>query len=71
MVVFRIDEQNSDAGAVVDGGELVVLVVGGPWDWGDELHVGLHLAARLELPIALSALYVSLVSLVGLQPAHA
>ena len=71
LVVLRIDAQHAYAGAVVNGGELVVLFVGDAWYRGDELHVDLHLVAGLGLLVALPALGVSLVALVGRQPAHA
>lgn len=70
LVVPRADAQHPDAGAVVDGGELVVLLGGDTWDRGDELDADLHLVAGLGLLRALPALFVALVALVGRQTVH-
>jgi len=48
-----------------------VLLGGHARDEGDELHVDLHLVAGLGLLVALPALFMPLVALVGQQPAHA
>lgn len=80
MVVFwlrgRVDAQHSQAGAVVDGGELVVLVAApaaagcDAGDGLDELHVDLDTVAGQLLLVALPSFVVALVALRGGQSAH-
>ena len=65
LVALGVDAQHPDAGAVVDGGELVVLFGGHARNGGDELDVDLHLVAGLGLLVALPPLFVALVSLVS------
>src|SRR5438309_7808409 len=65
-----VDPQDPETGAVVDRGELVVLLAGA-LERGDELHVDLDLVSRLGLLVALPALAVAHVALRRRQAAKA
>jgi hypothetical protein len=64
LVAAGIDAEDPEAGAVVDGGELVVALAGGA-DGGDELDVDLDLVAGLGFLVAFPPLLMALVSLRG------
>jgi hypothetical protein len=69
LVELGVDAQDPQAGAVVDGGELVVLAARArPCQGRDELHVQLHPVARQGLLLPLPAPIVALVPLGGRQP---
>ena len=70
LVTSRIGPQHPDPGAVVDGGELVVLLAPRAADGLDELHVDLDPLARELLLVALVALLVALVALRGRESRH-
>jgi hypothetical protein len=69
LVAPVIDAQHAQAGAVIDGGELVVpLGLGGAGKRLDGLDVDLDAVAGQRLLIALPAPVVALVPLGGRQP---
>jgi hypothetical protein len=70
LVTARIGPQYPDPGAVVDGGELVVLLATWDTDGLDELHVDLDPLARELFLVALVAVLVTLVALGGREPRH-
>ena len=63
LVEGPVDTQHAEPGAVVDGGELEVLLVGRSLDGLDELHVDLDLVARELLLVTLPTLLEALVAL--------
>jgi hypothetical protein len=70
LVTAWIRPKHSDPGAVVDGGELVVLLAPRAPDGLDELHVHLDPLARELFLVALVAVLVALVALRGREPRH-
>src|ERR1039458_5943767 len=62
LVEVVVDPEHPEPGAVVDGGELVVLLARAP-DRRHELHVDLDPMTRLGLLVALPALLVAFVPL--------
>ena len=69
LVELGVDPQDPQPGAVVDGGELVVLPgLGGAGKGLDELHIQLDAVAGQRLLVALPAAVVALVPLGGGQP---
>jgi hypothetical protein len=76
LVERRVDPQDAQTGAVVDRGELVVLVAAAAAPLGhrgerfDELHVDLHAVAGQLLLAPLPSAVVPLVALRGRQAAH-
>jgi hypothetical protein len=73
LIQLRIDSQHPRPGAVVDRGELVLLVAptasaGYTGDRFDELHVDLHVMAWPLFLVALPPFVVPLVALRGRQP---
>lgn len=65
-----IDPQDPQAGAVIDGGELVVLLPAGGAQRGDELHVDLDRVARHRLLVAFPLAVVALAALGGREAAE-
>ena len=57
-----VDPKDPDPGAVIDRGELVVLLAGAT-QRSDEFHVDLHPVARLGLLVSLPTIDVALVAL--------
>ncbi len=64
LITPVVDLENAYPGAVIDGGELIKALLG-PWDTLKELQVHLQAVTGLGLLIALPALTVRPVLLVG------
>jgi hypothetical protein len=70
LVAPWIGAEYPDPGAVVDGGELVVLLASRAANGLDELHVDLDPLAGELLLVALEAILVTFVALGGGEPGH-
>jgi hypothetical protein len=68
LVELVVDPQDPQPGAVVDGGELVILLPARGAERGDELHVDLHRMPGQGLLIPFPLAVVALVPLGGREP---